>query len=365
MGFDSGSIGFRVFHLSREFTRDVVERFAEHAAPPVESLGREPIQGWVTGRHLLDRDIREEKCVFGPYLHVSLMRAERKLPSALLRAYCRIEEEAERKGRDTDALPRKVRSEIRERVVADLTPKLPPTLSGIPAVLDFRSATLYAGALSDRQLDLFGGFFLQTTGARPQPLLPAAVALRRRQVNADDLEPARFSPDDAVGPPEESDLGMEFLTWLWRDLDRGHGAVRLPDGGPACAAMLEGPLTFFREGEGAHEALLRKGAPLASREAFSAVACGKQLRRARLTVACGEAQYSGVLDAGFAVRGLKLPRGEQFDPSGRLQERMGFIETYWQALLALFDRFLDVRRDRRAWTAAERDIREWVQTRGG
>ena len=52
--------------------------------------------------------------------------------------------------------------------------------------------------------------------------------------------------------------------------------------------MLEGPLTFFREGEGAHEAVLRKGTPLNSREAGTALYCGKKLKRAKLVLAEGD-----------------------------------------------------------------------------
>ena len=86
MGFDRGSASFRLFYLARSFDASLVERFAAHAAPPIETLGHEPIQGWVAGRHLLDTNLTEENCVFGGYLHATLMRAERRVSTSRRRS---------------------------------------------------------------------------------------------------------------------------------------------------------------------------------------------------------------------------------------------------------------------------------------
>ena len=99
MGFDRGSVSFRLFYLGKSFGPLLAAKFAAQAAPPIETLGAEPIEGWVAGRHLLDTDFAEENCVFGGYLHASLMRAERKIPEALLRAHCRLDEEVQLRAR--------------------------------------------------------------------------------------------------------------------------------------------------------------------------------------------------------------------------------------------------------------------------
>lgn len=363
MGFDSGSVSFRLFHLRNRFTRDSVVKFAAMAAPPIETLGSEPIQGWVSGRHLLDRDIREETCVSGAYLHVALMRAERKIPEALLRAYCRLEEEAELKARNADVLPRQVRTEIRTRVREQLLPTMPPTLSGLPVAVDFRNDMMLAAAMSDQQIDRLSPYFRETTGSLPVLYTAEVAALMRKQVNANDLEPASFSPSADAEPGADPALGLDFLTWLWYTWEKEGGVFHLEQGGEPLGFMLEGPLTFFREGEGAHEAVLRKGSPLLSREAGTALLCGKKLKRAKLTLARGEQQWTATVDADFSFRSLKVPKGEQFDPVGRFEERMMLIETYWQTFLALFDRFLDVRADRRAWGNALAGLHAWVERR--
>jgi len=359
MAFESGSVSFRMFYLQREYDSGLIEEFARNVAPPIISLGREPISGWVGWRHLFDRDLSDERCVLGSYLHAQLLRAEKKVSASLLRAHVCMEEEVELRARGVEFLSRTAKAEIRQRVFEALQPTMPPTLNSIPVVVDFRNNLLLAGALSDKQVDALSLAFRETAGAVPILLTPETAAIRRKSLNANDLAPTSFSPDISLESPHESTLGMDFLTWLWFIWDKEGGVYHLPDG-REFGVMLEGPLIFFREGQGAHEAVLRKGMPLNSREAGTALYCGKKLRRAKVSIAVKDEMYSATLDVDFAVRSLKLPKGEQLDPVGRFQERMLFIETFWTALLALYDRFLDARGNRQQWDATLSGMREWI-----
>ncbi len=359
MSFDSGSVSFRLFYLTRSYDSGLVDAFARHAAPPLASLNRDPISGWVTGRHLLDREISDEKCVFGPYLYAMHMKAEKKVPESLLRTHCRLEEDAELRARGVESLPRTVRAEIKQRMIETLLPTMPPTLSGIPVVVDFRNDLLIAGAVSDKQIDTLSPVFKETAGSLPILLTPDTAALRRKQINANNLNPVSFSPDDTIDPPAESTLGMDFFTWLWFAWETEGGVYHLPDG-REFGVMLEGPLTFFREGQGAHEAVLRKGTPINSREAATALLCGKKLKRAKVVIGQGDNVLSATMDADFAFRSLKLPKGEQQDPVGRFQERMCQIETFWCAWLSLYDRFLDLRTDAGQWPKTLNAIKQWI-----
>jgi hypothetical protein len=277
MAFEQGAVNFRIFYLQNNMSPAVLEHFAENAAPPISSLGRDPISGWVTGRHLLDREITEEKCHLAAYIYVTLMKAERKVPEALLKAYCKLEEEVELRARGIEFLPRQVRAEIKQRVIDTLLPDMPPTLSGIPLVLDFRQNLAIAGAMSDKQIDAFNIAFKQTTDATAFLLTPETAALKRKRINPNDLSLTSFAPDPSIEAPASATPGMDFLTWLWYDWEK-NGSVHKNQNGEEFGYMLEGPLTFYREGEGAHEALLRKGAPLNSREAVTALLCGKKLK---------------------------------------------------------------------------------------
>jgi hypothetical protein len=357
--FESGSVSFRAFHLDHEFDSSIVEQFARHAVPPVETLLSEPLVGWVTSRHLLDRDLTEEKILHAGYVSVQLLRAEKKIPEALLRAHCRLEEEVERQARGVDFLPRAARVEIKDRVRKELLPTMPPTLSGMPVCLDLRNQLLLAQCMSDAKMDFLTAQFRETTGVTPRLMTPDESAMRRARVNINDLAPARYTPDESVEDEHELSIGMDFLTWLWFAWEKDGGAFKLAN--LQHAYMLEGPLAFFREGAGAHEAVLRHGSPLNSDEARAALLCGKKLRRAKFILAEGKSPWAATLDADFAVRSLKLPKTEQTDPVGRFQERMLHIERFLNALLHLYDRFLKLRADKRAWRAELDSIRAWVQ----
>jgi hypothetical protein len=364
MGFDSGTVSFRVFHLRQGLTRDSIEQFAAMAAPPIETLSRDAIQGWVSWRHLLDREVTEDRCVFSSWMHLALMRAERKIPGALLRAYCRLEEEIERKARGADFLDRKARSEVKERVVSQLLPTMPPTLTGTAAVVDFRNDRVLAEAMSDAQIDRFCPFFRETTGQMPLLLNAETLALLRARVNATDLMPASFTTDAEVENEIQTSLGLEFLTWLWYAWEKDGGVFRLKNG-DECGYMLEGPLLFFREGKGAHEAVLRKGTPLLSREAGMALFCGKKLKRAKFTLARGEQAWTATIDADFAIRGLKLPPSDQPDPTGQFQERMLAVETFLEAYFELYDRFLALRCNPAEWSLCLNGLHTWVARLAG
>ena len=131
------------------------------------------------------------------------------------------------------------------------------------------------------------------------------------------------------------------------------------------ALIVEGPITFVREADGAHETVLRKGSPLASGEAKTALLAGKKLASARLTLARGEEQWSTMLTAhDFKFRGLKLPGSEQkLDPVSLFQERMVSLGVFRDAFLEMFDRFLDERAHHAKWMETQRQIHKWVSDR--
>ncbi len=365
MGFESGGMTFRVYEIQGRLDEDAVSSFARHAAPPITTLHREPISGWVGPRHLLDREISPETCLAGNYLRVTLMKAERKIPESLLRAHCRLDEQAEIQARGVPFLNRATRREIKEAVVERLLPTMPPALTGIPALFDLIRGVAYVKAMSDPQQDAFVLAFRQATGLGITPYTPEVAALKLKAVNARDLDPVCFSPDPDVAVASPG-LGLEFLTWLWFFCETEGGSLPTGAGGKGegFGLILEGPLTFVVEGEGAHEAVLRKGMPQLSAEAKTALSSGKKLRRAKLTLARGEEQWAVTLDAAdFSFRGLKLPRPEPTDPAGMLQERIRFLQLFLEVLFRLYERFLDQRRDAAAWTRTVAAMREWVSAR--
>ena len=361
MGFESGVISYRVFYVPRGLPRDAWQQFARQAAPPLDTLGKDAIQGWVTGRHLLDRTITEETAYYAARLRLTLMKAERTIPQALLRAETRMEELAVMQAEGIESLPRARRSEIRKDVTERLLPTMPPTLTGIPMVYEHQTDRVYAAATTDKQVDALTLAFREAAGSDLVPMTPETAALKRKQVNARDLHPSSFSEHIADEEGGNS-LGLDFLTWLWFFSEQRGGIIHV--GSHEFAAAVEGPLTFFMEGRGSHLTVLRNGEPLLASETRSALLSGKKLRRAKLTLARVEESWTGTIDAdSFVFRGFSMPKTDNLTPESRFEERMMSLGRFLEGFLAFYDRFLDERADKQSWSRTVEAMRKWVNER--
>ncbi len=363
MSFEGGSISFRLFYLPRDLPNNAVERFTKFVVPPLQHLKEAPVNGWVTGRHLLDRQINKDTAYFGGYLRMTLMRAERKIPTSLFRAECRMEELARQQAMGVAALPAKIRGEIKKQITERLLPTMPPTLKGITLVYDENSRLMFVSALSEKQVEAFNVSFGQTMQMQPILLTPSSMAAWRRKVDVRDWDPASFSPEVESEPGEET-VGLDFLTWLLFASEARGGIFQVPDIGEV-GVMVEGPLMFVMEGAGAHEAVLRKGEPVFSVEAKTALMSGKKLRRAKVSFARGNETWQCTLDAqDFAFRSLRLPDTEALDPVGRFQERMRHLDTFNGVLFGMYERFLDERADAGRWASTLKEVHKWLADRG-
>lgn len=369
MSMESGSVSFRIFYVPRPLPPDAIQRFAANAMPPIESLSDGTIHGWVSGEHLLARNITEDTANYGGFLRLSLVQAERKIPESLLRAECKMEERAQMQAQGVDRLGGTARREIRRSIEARLLPQMPPQLKGIHFVYDARNELLYTSALSDKQVDAFQVHFAQSVGFSLIPATPEMAAMKRAGCNVRDWDPSSFSPE-REDAEVKNDPGLDFLTWLWFVAEGRGGQLKIEDIGDI-AVMLEGPLMFVIEGAGAHEAALRKGEPLLSAEAKTSLLVGKKLRRAKVTFANSDVSYSFTLDAvPFVFRGLKLPDSMdakggpiKLDAVSRFQERMDQLDFFQRAFFGFFDRFVAERRDAAKWAATVKEIHAWVADR--
>ena len=364
MPFEIGSVSFRMLELPRAFPKDWADRFAAHRAGALEAVGAGEQRGWVTGRHLLDSKITEETARHGGWVRLALRLAARKVPAALLKAECRMEELAVMAAEDKPYLKAKARAEIRQAVTERLLPGMPPQLKAIPFVYQPGAGHLYVGALSDAQLDVFTAALASALGFGGEPATPEALGALLKKADLRDVPGASFSPE-MENVAMEAAPGREFLTWLWFKAETQNGTVALAAGG-SLGVLVEGPLTFLHEGDGAHAVVLKQGAPENSLEAKTCLLGGKKLREAKVTFALDEVHtwaFSFEADR-FRFRGLKLPAGEaQLDAISRFEERLAFLEQWREIFLDLFGAFLDVRLDARKWKNTVADIRAWVKGR--
>lgn len=362
MGFEKGSVSFRMFFAQRDFVEDDIDKFAAAAFPPLNSLAEEEVHGWVASRHMLDRNITEETAYLGGYLRLGLTQAKKTVPSSLLAAECAVEEVAVMEADDKQYLNQQARSEIRKGVKERLLPDMPPQIKGIDFVFDERSHMIYSTATSEKQLDAFVLSLMQTTGVVAQVADPENMAAKTESVNVQSWGPASFSEELEDGMVDGT-AGREFLMWLWYCSEKRGGLANIPDVGEI-AYMVEGPLTFVMEGKGAHEIALKKGEPMRSAEAKTALLSGKKLKKAKLQFVRGEEVWAFTFDADeFIFRSLKLPQTETFDRIGKFQERMVLLETFRESFFHLFREFVKERNDSTAWKETKANMRKWVTDR--
>lgn len=366
MPFELGSVSLRIMRLPRPLPKDAVPKFAAQALPPVEYLKEDALFGWVTGRHLMDRDIDEDSARWGGILRVALVKAEKRIPTSLLKAEVRAQELHRMKETGQHFLSRKDRQEIRDATKAILLPKMPPQLKGTAILNEPGSEWLFTEATNDKAADELCIHFRHAQQITLESMTPATLAQERHKLDVTGLGPTSFSPnieDKAVS----DDVGLDFLTWLWFVSETNPKALDTPTNGPngPAGVLVEGPLTFDMEGGGAHQITLRKGNPPISSEAKACLLAGKKLSQCKLSLARGDEVWSGTFHAtNFVTAGLKLPASEEdLDPVSLFQMRVRKLDEYREMLTGLYDRFILERTVQQAWSRTVKAMKEWVANR--
>lgn len=366
MSFENGSVSFVPFFASlmaTETLRGALPKFVEKRAEPLEALTpTHDIYGWVTGRHLLDRNITTETAFPGGYLRLDLMTAKLSLPGSLLTAECRIEEEAHKKATGYATVSKKAKAEIKKRVTDRLIKHAQPELKGTPFALDALRNLFYVGALSERQIE-FLMIMLTTTlesdGFSLVQYTPDVLAAEAKH-DVKQWKACSFSPDNKADDLY-ADPGAEFLTWLWFMAEACGGMKKI--GGKDTAIIIEGPLQFsFQSDEGKRRVTIEGESALVSAEAKSALMSGKKLSACKVTFAQGDRMWTGTVTSSLGIRGLKLPTGEKVDPVSNFQQRMDDIAEYWTVLKAFFVAFCK-ERSARSWPDRLIEVQKWVENR--
>lgn len=363
MPFETGSISFRMYHLPRPLPEPVLDGFVDRVAPPLDTVKDQPVYGWVTGRHLLDRQIDENNSYLAGYLRLCLLQAERKIPNSLLQAEMKQEELIRIAVSGNAHIPRREKVEMKQEIVDRLLHSMPPQLKGMTFVHRPEDGYLFAESLTEKQVDIFTSYLREALGFPPQVITPESWAMQSQHTDVNNWVPCSFSEE--VEPERTSPLaGHDFMTWLW------YQSETYPDKIPAgkeghVGVMIEGPLTLVMEGGGAHEITLRKGNPTQSSEAKACLLAGKKLRKATINLVRGEKVWRMTLDGEtLAIRGLKpLTPEENLDFISRFQDRMIQVELVGQLLRGLFDAFVEERKDPERWGKRVKEIQAWAKAR--
>lgn len=341
MSFEHGSFTVTVFELPESLPTDYLELFAAAKAGTLESVDEEMQVGWVSGKHLLENNISEDTTIYGGGCFLTLRKAIRKIPTSLLNAMCKREEEIWQRANEAEFVPKRVKKEIKEDIIERNVQKFPPAVSGIPLAIDLSSNLVYIGTASNSQIDEAVGAFQQSCKIEPLQITPEYILMRDFSVSSSSFPILDLCPSV---PPEPA-MGRDFLTYLWY-FSECNGIIQHPEHGNLQVA-LEGPLTFTGDNptcNGAAETVVKKGEnPLRSAEAKAALNVGKKLKKCRLSIVREEQVWSCTFDADrFAYGSLKLPEGEKMDSDSVLQERLFNMKLFSDAIVALFTHYATI-----------------------
>lgn len=361
MPFDRGTLTFTIFEIPEELPENIIDLFASRKAGTLDSVNDEPQIGWVTGHHLLDTSIDAGSAQSGGCYYLALRQAVRKIPGSLLNALCRREEQAYIKANNLEYVSGKLKRQIKEETVEKHINKMPPSLSGIPFVLEPNRRLMYVGATSQAQIDLFVDNFMQTTGIEPVQFTPEYILEKELKRLAIDVPILCLEQGVTL---TEAHLGRDFLLFLWY-YSESVGELEHPEYG-SFDVLIEGPLNFEGDGEdrGAGETVVRKGeSPLRSAEAKAALSVGKKLKKAKLSLTRLNQIWSGTFDADkFSFSSFKLPEGEQMNDFEIFAERIENLAIFRDAITAYFLKFAEAM-SKENFENTRKAICEWADKR--
>ncbi|UKI33640.1 MAG: recombination-associated protein RdgC [Lentisphaeria bacterium] len=211
MPFEIGTFSVTLFALPQDLPENYIDLLNANRAGSLELVKDEPEIGWASGRCLLDSQIEQSTVLWNNLIYISLRKAERKIPSSMLKAWCQQEEQAWMRANGRTNVPSKQKKQIKEEVIEKNLMSIPPTLSSIPAVIDTANRMLYLGASSSAQIDLFVEYFVKTFHFEPIQINPEYYSESEFGKHADELPVIEFS----TRADGETVPGRDFLTWLW------------------------------------------------------------------------------------------------------------------------------------------------------
>ena len=113
MPFESGTFSVTLFILPQELPEDYIDLLNANRAGSLGQVKDEPEIGWASGRCLLDSQIEQSTVRWNNLIYISLRKAERKIPSSMLKAWCQQEEQAWMRANGRTNVPSKQKKQIK------------------------------------------------------------------------------------------------------------------------------------------------------------------------------------------------------------------------------------------------------------
>jgi hypothetical protein len=156
-------------------------------------------------------------------------------------------------------------------------------------------------------------------------------------------------------------LGEEFATWLYW-LSETHSSKMKLDGVEEFELWFEAPVELVCDFGEATNVALKGGTPLESPEARQALRENKMVAKAALRVLWRNQTFTFTFRAqSFSVSGLKVPVPPNAAPADYLHLRLEILQEFEAFFQKVFEAFLKVRLNSKAWTPERKRMVEWVK----
>jgi hypothetical protein len=359
----------------------VSERLARDGFKPIDQGAAELSVGWVQVDDHRDSSFTTPSAFWRDhYLVFTLRRDQRKIPSALLKAYQQVaEHEYLSANPGLNRVPKQKREELRDAVRASLLAKTLPVPSTWDAVWDTRSGILSFSTLSTPIVELFETQFKKTfDGLKPIAIHPYA---RAEQIIGEELIPSLHKANQASSQAAldlikgNRWIGWDFLLWLlFRTLNES-SEYRVNRPGICVenepfTAYLDNRLVLFCESENGIQKITAAGPQDQFSEVCTALSAGKRIMEATIHLEKDELLWKTTLKgemfhfASFKAPSVRIEKDNTVDEISEREsvfyERMHVIEQGMQLFDSLFSTFLGTRLGE-GWAEEQKRIDEWLK----
>lgn len=381
MAFISGPISFQRYFCTGPLPAEINDKFI--AALEAKTFGKIAAQadetqfGWIGPRHLFETEIDGEALAFGRFAHLGFRCDRLKIPSPVLKAYIRMEEQAALQSSGREFLSRVEKRRAKDAALLRAEQEAKDgrfrRMSAYPVLIDLENRTAYLGNLGAAVGGKFMQLFADTFGAALEPADPERVATRLMLAAKNSRALENLPPSRLVAPPEDYDragtdlgalslnfLGKEFLTWLWYQTEVADEPIHLRKGDEISVMIANVIRLKCDYGLGGTNAIAAD-APARLPEARAALSGGKQPTKMGLILGSPLGEFRLALDGPrLVVSSLILPEDEPGDDlRARFEQRFERVADVCDLLDALFEFFL-LKRTNREWNAELRKMAEWA-----
>lgn len=180
MGFVSGTAQFVRFGIEGNLPDNplefIGERIAAYSFRDIDNTVDESSVGWVSVVNMFDAGFEYASFLNGDYVVLSLRMDERKVSPVVLKKFVQKEEERIKKEKQIPHLSRAAKTEIKERIRAELTAKAMPVPTVYDLVWNLSESSLFFFSTNQKAHTLLEDFFNDCFGVLLELQIPWSVA---------------------------------------------------------------------------------------------------------------------------------------------------------------------------------------------